>query len=83
MCFPLHRKKLQKEEQLLGKKINLYTELEVSWNFTTAIAACEIRSYIEIHFKINDLENVCQGHDVQHSQWRHSIANDNVYKSRI
>ena len=27
------------------------------------------------HLKIGDLENVCQGHDLQHSQWRHSMAN--------
>ena len=27
------------------------------------------------HFKIRDLENVGQGHDVQHSQWRCSTEN--------
>ena len=27
------------------------------------------------HFKIRYLENIGQGHDVQHSQWRHSTAN--------
>ena len=27
------------------------------------------------HFKISDLENVGKDHDVQHSQWRHSMAN--------
>ena len=27
------------------------------------------------HFKIRDLENVIQSHDVQHSQWHHAMAN--------
>ena len=29
-----------------------------------------------LHLKIRDLENVSQGHDVKHSQWRHSMANN-------
>ena len=27
-----------------------------------------------------DLENLDQGHGVQHAKWRHSIANINLYK---
>ena len=29
-----------------------------------------------LHFEFSDLENVCQSQDVQHSQWRHSTADD-------
>ena len=35
------------------------------------------------HFKIHDLENVGQGHDVQHSQWSHSMANINLYNIKV
>ena len=28
-----------------------------------------------LHFKTRDLQNVYQSHDVQHSQWYHSLAN--------
>ena len=31
--------------------------------------------------KIFDLENESQGHGIQHSQWSHSMANVNLYKS--
>ena len=29
-----------------------------------------------------DLENIGQGHDVQYSQWRHSMVSNNLFKSR-
>ena len=33
--------------------------------------------------KMFDLENDGKGHGIQHSQWRHSIANINVGKSHL
>ena len=38
---------------------------------------------IKYHFqKLCNLENIGNDHDVQHSQWPHSMANFNIYKSR-
>ena len=39
-------------------------------HFWLALTVCRYS-----HFKFRDLENVGQGHDGQHSQWHHSIAN--------
>ena len=39
--------------------------------------------YTHSNSKICELENVGQGHDVQHSQWSHLMVNSNLCKSRI
>ena len=48
-----------------------------------SLAFTDSRYYILYFLKCCDLENIGQGHDVQHSQWRHSMTNINLYKSRI
>ena len=47
-----------------------------------SIAVCKIRSYIQIPFKMRELETEGQGHDVQHFLWRQSMANIDIYKNR-
>ena len=48
----------------------------IQWQISTSIKVIlEHFSLAFIVFKILDLEDVGQGHDVQYSMWRHSMAN--------
>ena len=62
--------------------INLYKSR--TWEFFAnfhRFPSIYIYIYIYDFQKSGDLENIGQGHDVQHSQWRHSMANINLYES--
>ena len=77
--FSTPPEKAEKENNIWGKdKFVLfpYTELKIHSNFATTISNRLRDPLIKIFaIKIRDLENVDQGHDVQHSQFRHSMAN--------
>ena len=67
-----------------------YTYTEV-WQEQLHGESCESRQirghplpaqFLSMHNKeMFDLENIGKGHGAQHSQWSHSIANINLYKS--
>ena len=53
------------------------TSAKVIWQiFAKALTVSQI-----LKFKICQLENVGQGHRVQHSQWSHSMTNINIYEN--
>ena len=71
--------KMWEMKQNCGKKINLncrpHTALKIRWNFTTMCSRLwNLFRYEILTFQYRDLENVGQGYDIQHSQWRHSMT---------
>ena len=73
-------KKVEKETKFLGKrKVVLFPShriedpLEFCDYLMLFARSVHITRYS--HFKSHKLENVGQVRDVQHSQWRHSMAN--------
>ena len=72
--------KVKVTEQIIRSGVirwQISTSVKVSTLFTLSLTISEI-----LRFEMFDLENVGQGHLVQHSQWNHLVANINFYKSQ-
>ena len=78
--FPLHQEKVEKQAKVCGENINFFVSahrIENPLEFCDYLFPCarsvDITRYLQLKFR--DLENVSEGSNVQHWQWRHSMTN--------
>ena len=60
---------------MLTLSVTVYQIFEIAMCTTLTWPLGWANINVPVAFQIRNLENIGQGHDVQHSQWRHSMEN--------